>query len=294
MKLPDYLQVWPAHGAGSACGKALGAVPQTTVGYEKRFNHPLKLSNDPGAFVANILEGQPEPPLYFARMKVENKNGPAVLGTLPQPKELIAADLKSINAKTQTVIDARPWAKFRAGHLPGGLHVPFGNQFPSVAGSYVEPNEDIVLICEPYHVDECVRCLIRIGLDRVKSFATPATLDAAKAAGLTLASSREIDVAAFAKERQTANSFVLDVRRAGEYESGHVPGSLNVAHTRLLDRLDEVPKDKPILVHCQGGMRSAYAVALLDKHGYNATNLAGGFGAWAKAGGEVVRETANV
>jgi len=287
MKLPDYLQVWPAHGAGSACGKALGAVPQTTVGYEKRFNHSLKLSSDPGAFVANILEGQPEPPLYFARMKMENKNGPAVLGTLPQPKELIAADLKSIDAKRQAVIDARQWLKFRTGHLPGALHVPFGNQFPSVAGSYVEPTEDIMLICEPHQVDECVRCLIRIGLDRVKSFATSATLESAKAAGITLASSREIDVAAFKNEKSQAGAFVLDVRRAGEYESGHIAGSLNIAHTRLLDRLDEVPKDRPILVHCQGGTRSSFAAALLQKHGFDATNLEGGFGAWQKSGGEV-------
>jgi hydroxyacylglutathione hydrolase len=181
--------------------------------------------------------------------------------------------------------------KFRAGHLPGALHVPFGNQFPSVAGSYVEPTEAIMLICESHQVDECVRCLIRIGLDRVKSFTTPATLESARAAGLTLASSREIDVAAFKNEKSQGKAFVLDVRRAGEYEAGHIAGSLNIAHTRLLDRLEEVPKDRPILVHCQGGMRSAYAVALLEKHGYNATNIAGGFGAWAKSGGEVVRET---
>jgi hydroxyacylglutathione hydrolase len=292
MQWPDFLQVWPAHGAGSACGKALGAVPQSTVGYEKRFNQSLLAADDERNFVQTILEGQPEPPLYFARMKRENKNGPKVLGALPKPVELNVDDLKKLDAKSQAVVDARPWSAFKGGHIPGALHIPFGNQFPTLAGSFIDENESIVLICEASQVDEAVRCLVRVGLDNVRHFATPQTLQAAANAGLTLASSREIDARTFMQEMKRPNAFVLDVRRSAEHETGHVPDSLNIAHTRLRAHLDEIPKDRPLLVHCQGGMRSAFATALLERHGFSATNIAGGFGAYEKAGGEVARETA--
>jgi hydroxyacylglutathione hydrolase len=292
--LPDFLQVWPAHGAGSACGKALGAVPQSTVGYEKRFNPALQLMNDENAFVQNILEGQPEPPLYFATMKRLNKQGPPVLGKLPQPYELSADELMKVDAKAHAILDTRPWTKFRAAHVPGALHAPLNNQFPTVAGSFVDEGEEIHLICEPSQVDEAVRCLIRIGLDDVRGFATPASLEMAAARGLRMVATREIDAATFRKEMQRSDAAVLDVRRASEFELGHVPGAINIAHTRLRSRLDEVPQGQPLLVHCQGGVRSAFATALLERHGFTPTNIAGGFGAYEQSGGEVVREGAAV
>jgi hydroxyacylglutathione hydrolase len=298
LKLPEYLQVWPAHGAGSACGKALGAVPQTTVGYEKRFNPSLRAASggDEATFVNGILEGQPEPPMYFATMKRLNRDGPPILGALPRPKELSAADLAKIDAKKIAVLDTRPWAKFRAGHLAGALHAPLTNQFPTVAGSFVKENEQIVLVCEAVQLDEAVRCLIRIGLDHITGFATPATLDAAAAQGpaAKIIQTREIDASEFIREMQDVNAFVLDVRRAAEYEAGHVPGSLNIAHTRLLGHLGEVPNGRALLVHCAGGVRSAMASSLLERHGFTPTNIAGGFMAYEKAGGEVVREMAGV
>lgn len=292
LKLPDYLQVWPAHGAGSACGKALGAVPQSTVGYEKRFNPSLLAASDEATFVSNILEGQPEPPMYFATMKRLNRDGAPILGDLPKPKELSATDITKIDAKKIAVLDTRPWAKFRAGHLAGALHCPFNNQFPTVAGSFVQENEQIVVVCEPHQIDDCVRMLIRVGLDHITGFATPAALESAAAAGTKLLQTREIDAATFIKEMQDPNAFVLDVRRAAEYEGGHVPGSLNVAHTRLLGHIGEVPHGRPLMVHCAGGVRSAYATSLLERNGFTPTNIAGGFMAYEKAGGEVVREMA--
>jgi len=290
MKLPDWLQVWPAHGAGSACGKALGAVPQSTVGYEKRFNPSLLAADDEATFVQSILEGQPEPPLYFARMKQLNKEGPPLLpgGALPRPQELGGDQVKQLDAKSQAVIDTRPWSRFKAGHLPGSLWCPLNNNFPTVAGSFITENEPITLICESGHVDEAVRCLVRIGLDRIESFANPSTLESS---GAKMMQTREIDAATFIKEMKDPKAFVLDVRKASEYEVGHVPGSLNLAHTRLLDHLGEVPQGQPLLVHCQGGTRSAFASSLLERHGFTPTNIAGGFGAYEKAGGEVVRET---
>lgn len=290
LELPDYLQVWPAHGAGSSCGKALGAVPQSTVGYERRFNPALKLSADEDGFVRSILADQPEPPLYFARMKRENKTGPKLLPALPAPTELGVDELLALNARDHAVLDTRPWPQFRTGHLPGALHVPLTNQFPSVAGSFVEADESIHLVCERLQVDEAVRCLVRIGLDNIASFATPATLEAATRRGLKLCATSEIDADDFRKACSSGGCVVLDVRRAAEFRAGHVPRATNIAHTRLRALLDRVPAGEPLFVHCQGGARSAYAASLLERHGFTATNVAGGFGAYEKAGGEVTRE----
>jgi len=289
LSLPDWLQVWPAHGAGSACGKALGAVPQSTVGYERRFNPSLLAADDEAGFVQHILQGQPEPPLYFARMKQWNKEGPPLLpgGAMPKPRELNGDEAKKLDAKVQAVLDTRPWAKFKAGHLAGALWCPLGNNFPTVAGSFITDREPITLICEPTQVEQATRCLVRIGLDRLEGFATPSTLEAS---GASMLQTREIDAATFAKEMKDPRAFVLDVRKASEYEMGHVPGSLNVAHTRLREYLGEVPEAQPLLVHCQGGTRSAFASSLLERHGFTPTNIAGGFSAYEKAGGEVVRE----
>jgi hydroxyacylglutathione hydrolase len=281
--LPDYLQVWPGHGAGSACGKALGAVPQSTVGYEKRTNPALIAAENQSQFSAYVLEGQPAPPLYFARMKQLNKSGPPLLESLPEPRALSAADLRALEPRT-VVLDMRPWSAFRAGHLPGALWCPLNANFAAVAGSYVNPDEPITLIAEPGQIDTAVRALVRIGLDLVRSYATPATLDTAKAAGLAFATTAEIDVQSVKRRLDQGDAVVLDVRRADEHATGSIAGSLNIAHTRLLPRLSELPKDRPLLVHCQGGTRSAFAVALLQRAGFDAANIAGGFSAWERAG----------
>lgn len=276
--LPDWLQVWPAHGAGSACGKALGAVPQSTVGYERRFNPALRLANEEHRFVDFILEGQPEPPTYFARMKKENRDGPAVLGDLPKPKKLDGQELLRVAGDAQ-VLDVRSWGDFRQGHVRGSLFTPLDNSFPTVAGSYVDPAKDVVLVVDPGKLDAAIRDLVRVGIDRVVAWAEPSAL-----AGLPLVQSKEVS----AKDAQAivdrGASFILDVRRAGEYAAGHIEGATNIAHTRLSVRLADIPKDKPILCHCKAGGRSAYVTALLERHGYDVTNMAGGFDAWAAAG----------
>lgn len=280
-RLPDFLQVWPAHGAGSACGKALGAVPQSTVGYEKRFNPALRLAADESAFVHYVLEGQPEPPLYFGRMKVLNRDGPPVLGQLPMPRELAPSDLAALEPGRTAIVDTRPWPEFKAGHLRGALFVPLA-ALTEVAGSYVRPDEDIVLIIDPARVSEAVRCCVRIGLDRLVGFASPATLAAVPADRRV--SSAEIDVTALRERMRSQDALVLDVRRAAEHAAGRIAGTLNIAHTRLAERIAEVPRERPILVHCLAGGRSAYATAMLERLGYNVTNVAGGYRAWVAAG----------
>ncbi|MFI4881044.1 MAG: rhodanese-like domain-containing protein [Phycisphaerales bacterium JB064] len=281
-KLPDYIQVWPGHGAGSACGKALGAVPMSTVGYEKRFNPALKLAIDQGAsegsFVSFILEGQPEPPMYFATMKRVNRDGPAVLGHLPQPRKMHLADLASLDGQQVAIVDTRPWAQFRDGHLKGAMSFPMSTSFNTDAGSMVREDEDIYLILEPSRVEEAVRDLVRIGLDRIVGW-----MDSSEMAGAAqLAVTPEVDAAEASRLIDEDKVRVLDVRRATEYAAGHIEGAKNIAHTRLASRLDETPNNGKLLVHCQGGVRSARACGYLQRLGYDCINLKGGYAAWQK------------
>lgn len=280
MEWPDYMQVWPAHGAGSACGKALGAVPTSTVGYEKMFNASVLAAKTEQGFVDFILDAQPEPPLYFARMKRDNKMGPRVLGGVPKPKSLGVDELKNVDGTKAAIIDTRPWAAFRAGHVPGALHLPLNNSFNTDAGSLIAEDEAIVLIVEPGRLDEAVRDLIRVGLDNFAGWYDASKLDEFVAVGGRLVPTPEVSVEEARAMIDTSRPFVLDVRRATEFKEGHIAGASNIAHTRLLSRLAEVPKDRPILVNCRSGARSARSCSLLQKHGYQCTNLAGGMLAW--------------
>lgn len=290
-QLPDYLQLWPGHGAGSACGKALGAVPQSTVGYEKRFNMAVNEASEEERFVQTILYGQPEPPLYFARMKKENKEGPKILGKLPSPKPVGIETLKNALRENAALLDTREWKQFAEGHLPGALHAPLESNFPTVAGSYVGADQPIYLIVEDTRVKETVIDLIRVGLDNVVGYATPADLAEYAAEGGKLETSRYLHITELTQKPLEADALILDVRRADEFDAGHMPEAKNIAHTRLLTRLNELPKDRPIYVHCRTDNRSAYAVGLLQSRGFTAVMMHGGINAWQEAGGEVVVES---
>ncbi|MCW9705573.1 MBL fold metallo-hydrolase [Fodinibius salsisoli] len=261
-KLPDYLQVWPAHGSGSACGKALGAVPESTVGYEVRFSPAFHAATSENEFVDFILDGQPEPPLYFGHMKKVNKEGPAVLASLPQPAKVSVAQLMKQDGE---ILDARDRHTFSEGHVPGSLLTTLDDNFNTIAGSYVDADRDIYLIIEEEKLEEAVRDLIRVGLDNIKGYCTPEEL---QGADIELEQTQSLTFADVEEERHRDDVQVLDVRKATEYASGHVPGSLNIAHTRLAAHLDDLPKDKELLVHCGSGQRASYATALLARHGF--------------------------
>jgi hydroxyacylglutathione hydrolase len=275
--LPEWVQVWPGHGAGSACGKALGAIPQTTLGYERRFNTAMRAAVDEAAFVKFILEGQPEPPLYFARMKRDNKRGPRVLGRLPAPPRMAASELAAVDGARAALIDTRPWAEFRGGHVRGSLYHPLNSSFTTDVGSMVREDEPLYLILESARVNEAVRDLVRIGLDDVRGYCEPADLRGLP--GLTV--TQEISVAEL---NAGSDALILDVRRRAEFEAGHIRGATNIAHTRLAAELERLPRGRRIAVHCQAGGRSARACALLQKHGFDVANVTGGFGAWRQAG----------
>ncbi|MDH3225055.1 MAG: MBL fold metallo-hydrolase, partial [Gemmatimonadota bacterium] len=237
LELPDYLQVWPGHGAGSACGKALGAVPESTVGYERRFSPALDfVQRGEDAFVEFILEGQPEPPMYFARMKKWNKEGAPILGRIPSPAELDETGLDAAVADGAVVLDTRvDRSEFMSSHLPGSLYAPLDKTLPTIAGSYIEPDEPIVLVANAEEVEEAVLDLVRIGLDGVVGYVTPTTLARMdRLVSTPVAGADDLE-----RLRSEEGSLPLDVRRRTEYDPAHVPGALNVAHTRLRVRKDE-------------------------------------------------------
>jgi len=265
--LPEYIQVWPGHGSGSACGKALGAVPKSTVGYELKFNNSIQSSDSEQNFVDFILEGQPEPPYYFARMKRVNKEGQALVKDSIRPVRLgIHAFIDKAKANDKAVIvDTREAKDFMEGHLPGSLSSPFNKQFNTIAGSYIEEDQEMYLVIEEEDVEEAIRDLIRVGLDYVPAYITPADLKNYKG------DLSQIETLTFDQvdDHIQKGKNVLDVRKATEYAERHIEGATNVAHTRLLPRLEEVPADKPLVVHCAAGSRSAVATAYLAHKGYD-------------------------
>jgi hydroxyacylglutathione hydrolase len=269
--LPDWLQILPAHGAGSACGKALGAVPGSTLGYEKRFNSALNtaLTQSEDAFVASILEGQPEPPAYFATMKKVNKTGSPVLGAVPQPPVLTLNEVVAHAAEADVVVlDTRAdRAAWLASHWRGSLHTPPA-KFSDFAGSWLRPDDHVILLVDRLEdADGFVRQLLRMGFDRVRGVAV--TGDLARA-GAALTSSRTASFADLpALLTGSAPPQVLDVRREAEFKAGHVRGARNIAHTRLRVRLNEVPREGAVVVHCQSGVRAVGACSLLERAGHD-------------------------
>ncbi len=281
-ELPDYLQVWPGHGAGSACGKALGAVPQSTVGYEKRFNSPLADSRgNEGDFVDSIIEGQPEPPPYFARMKKENRDGPAILGHLPRPTPVKPGDI-DVDDRDVAVIDTRAWDLFQSGHLEGAINAPLGKSFATLAGSYVTPEMKIYLVIDEDRVAEAVVPLIRIGLDRIDGYVTPQEMSAYVHDGGDCNTIEEIDMEIFSEIIRTSQPTILDVRNGSEFREGHVTGAHNVAHTRLAPMIDAIPNADPLYVHCKSGARSSAASSWLRRMGRRVVSVRGDFASLAK------------
>ena len=282
--LPAHVQVWPAHGAGSACGKSLGDIPSSTVGYELRFNPAVQAATSEDDFVRYILSGQPEPPMYFARMKRDNKLGPRVLGTLPVPPRLTAEALAGAGSTgNAVVIDTRPRARFLPLHLRGSLLAETTYQFVNITGSYITEDQPMYLVVDEDKLDQAVRDLVRIGLDDVRGWVTPAEYEAYLATSPQAARIDNIRMDELESRRLEGGVRILDVRGKVDFDVKHIPGALNVAHTRLLVRLAEIPKDRPILVHCNSGARSAHAVALLERHGYTVTNVADMFANWHEA-----------
>lgn len=278
---PDYLQLWPGHGAGSACGKALGAVPSTTLGYERIANWGLVLE-DEDAFVREVLAGQPEPPKYFAQMKRINRDGPAILGEWPKPPERDMAHLLELQRTgSATIVDIRSAASFAERHVPNTMSIPLNKSFPTWAGSLIPFDGDIHLIVDTRDsgaIEQAVRALVMIGLERITGYTTADALVALD----DVKSTPQLTVRELAQHLEQNDVQVVDVRGAAEWQHGHIAGALHIPLGELQERINEIPLDKPIAVHCQGGGRSAIAASILQQNGLTATNVTGGFGEWER------------
>jgi len=295
-KIPPDLMVWPSHGSGSACGKSLGTSPMSTVEQELKFNRAIAVAKSRQEFVDYILFGQPEPPYYFARMKKENKEGPAVLRGLPVPKKVSPEEIEKLaGQENSVVIDGRDWPEFKHGHIKGTLFAPLDKYFIMVTGSYIKHGTEIALITDEDLVVPTVTALTRIGHDRITAFITPEQFAEYHNKKKALDSIEEISVSELKAAQSKGSGHILDVRNVSELaETGQIEGAQNVAFTRLLIQKDEIPQDRRIYVYCRSGNRSEYACSFLKNSGFEVSHVAGGIIAWQGAGGEVVPYEAGV
>lgn len=291
-QLPDYVQVWPGHGAGSACGKALGAVPSSTVGYEKIVNWAMNI-DDEDKFVETLLDGQPEPPLYFAMMKKLNKLGPKVLGGIPHPARLTLAGFKDALDKNIQIVDTRDKLSFAGGHIPGSLNIQDNSSFSTWAGWMLSYKEPFLLIAPDHRIEDLTKELIRIGLDNIYGYLN--NIDAWASDGKELETVSQTTCSDLSNNIESNNVQVVDVRGKSEYEAGHIESAINIHVGHLYKNLGKISKDMPVVLHCTSGDRSSIAASYLKKNGFdNVVNLTGGYNAWIQdCGAEAKKELTN-
>ena len=285
---PEWLQIWPGHGAGSSCGKGISAIPHSTLGYERRFNWAFQI-HDEDAFVTSVLAGQPEPPKYFAVMKRLNKDGPRVLNGFPRP---VALDLTALDDRLRRgalVVDTRPASAYAVAHVPGTLNIPLNSSFTTWAGWLVPYSDDFFVIVDegqPQAIDALVRDLAMIGLDRIGGYFPGTVVDDWAASGRGVGTVPQITVGDLRESLAHQAVTLLDVRNENEWTGGHIDGARHIPLGYLSDRLSEVPRTRPIVVQCAAGARSSIGASVLRARGVEqpVINLVGGFGAWVSAG----------
>lgn len=290
--LPDHIQVHPAHGAGSACGKALGAIPSSTVGYEKLVNWALR-HTDEDAFVAELLSGQPEPPYYFAEMKRRNKQERPLLTSVPVPPTLTPDAVATLLDAGRIVIDARGKAAFAAGHIPATINIQNNKSFSTWAGWTVPYDQPFGLVCPASEVDDVVRKLMRIGLDDVAGVLPDVA--AWSAAGRPLAAMAKVDNEQLAALDGQPDVVVIDVRARSEYRDGHIPGTRHHHGGTLPRHHDDLPRTGTLVLTCQTGNRSSTVVSALMRLGFtNVVDHAPGYAGWIGERRPVERATGEV
>lgn len=240
--LKDYIQVWPGHGAGSACGKALGAVPSSTVGYEKMRNWAMQYKKDEDGFVKYLLEDQPEPPKYFAMMKKLNKVDRPLLTEVPKLKLLNTEELKDAMAKGFTLVDTRNKVDFANGFIPGSINIQNNNSFGTWAGWFLNYETPFILLAEEDQLDELTRKLMRIGLDNIYGY-IPNTKTFSEAA-VDLETLDILNMDETKEKIKDDKVQVVDVRNAVEYNEAHIPNAENIFIGTLPDNLRSLIKKK--------------------------------------------------
>ncbi|MEN9644224.1 MAG: hypothetical protein RL238_893 [Actinomycetota bacterium] len=281
LTLPDDTKVFPAHGAGSACGKHLSTETVSTIGEQRRTNYALApMSED--EFVDAVTQGQTAAPLYFSFAANRNRQQRDTMLDDVRVPVMSLAEVLAAQHDGAVVIDGRDDASFAAGHLRGSVNVGLGGRFAEYAGEVMTPGTPIVLVTEPGHEVEAAVRLARIGFDRVLgSLADPVRTFVEHpevVEQLSRLSATELDQ----RIAELPGLVVIDVRNVGELEQGTIPGSQHIALPALLPRLAELDPNAPTVVHCAGGYRSAIAASLLRAHGFrDVSDLIGGHTAWA-------------
>jgi rhodanese-related sulfurtransferase len=285
LPLPDETLVYPAHGAGSLCGKHLSSDTVSTLGEQRRFNYALQpMTKD--EFIRLVTADQPGAPAYFTFDAILNtRERPTLDQTLRrvlQPVEL-AEVLKLGDAGAQ-ILDVRDPSEYAKGHIAGSINIALDGQYATWAGTVLNSTKPIVIISEPGREGEAALRLGRIGFDHVKGYLKDGMGALAERQDLVWSTER-VNALTLAEELDSGNPpLVLDIRTPGEWSAGHLDGSINLPLARLQERIAEVPRDRRIAVHCAGGYRSSIAVSILSQHGItNLIELAGGIAAWKVA-----------
>lgn len=290
LALPDEVEVYPAHGAGSMCGKNMSKETSSTIGEQRKFNYALQpMSKE--EFVRMMTTDLAVAPAYFAKDVEINRGGAAALAALPRPPALSPVDVEKLTAADHLVLDVRSAAEFGAGHVPGSISIGLGGQFAIWAGCLVPMTTPIIVVAESEEkVDEASMRLARVGIESVRGYLSGG-IDAWRKAGLAVGTMPQISVAELNDLIQEQNDLqILDVRRPAEYESGHVPHAIPEPLLELKGHVANLKLDsaKPTAVICAGGYRSSAAASILEQHGFsNLLNVTGGTGAWIKAGYDV-------
>jgi hydroxyacylglutathione hydrolase len=279
LALPDDTRVFPAHGAGSACGRNLSTETSSTMGEQRRTNYALAEMTEE-EFVGVVTEGQPTAPLYFPYSASRNRQARRLLDEAASPG-LAIDEVLARQAEGAVVLDTREPAEYAAGHLARSLNVGLGGRFAEYAGDVLRPEDSVLLVAEEGHEQEAKVRLARIGFDNVVGHLEAPVLVFVDHPELAVQSSRLTAVELRARLGKSEDILVLDVRSPGEVAEGSIPGALNLALPRLVSRVDDVDRGRPVVTFCASGYRSSIAASLLSAAGHpDVSDLLGGYEAW--------------
>lgn len=291
LRLDDAVEVYPAHGAGSLCGRNMSKETSSTIGEQRRFNYALRLTAK-DEFIQAVTADQPEVPAYFPKDAEINRAGAPPLEELARPAALAPAEVNDLRQKGYVILDVRSGAEYGVGHIPGSLNIGLGGQFASWAGTLVEMGMPIVIVAEDEtKVDEAVTRLARVGIESVRGY-LDGGIYAWDRAGLELAKVAQMPVDELQNRiNENADLQIIDVRRQGEYGGGHVPGAVNAQLAGIKKLALNFDPARPTAVICQSGYRSSAATSILEAAGFREIyNIIGGTSAWVSANYPVEKE----
>lgn len=280
MTLPDATRVYPAHGAGSACGKNLSTELWSTLGEQKGTNYALR-APDKATFMDLVTAGQPPAPSYFVFDAVLNRKDRELLDETKKPAPMTYEQVLAALAAGAVLVDGRGPEDFALGHLRQAINIGLEGRYAEFAGSVLPPDVDIVLFAEPGQELEAKNRLARIGFDRVIGYLdSPLGVMFSHRDDVQIAS--RLTARAFDRRAAALNGLqVIDVRNPGEVESGSIPNAVHIPVRQLPGRLGELDPAKPTVVYCAGGYRSSVAASLLRQNGFaDVSDILGGYGAW--------------